>query len=473
MAIGAFVAGMLVVGTVGAVLAARGMLGQRVRRTAGAAGLSSRAAARWVTHRVREVGRDAGERERLRAAYHFKTAEDVAATMGAMKGAMMKLAQMVSYVDTGLPEAYRETLASLQSAAPPMTWELAAGVVRDELGGSPEALFAWVDPEPLAAASIGQVHAARMRDGREVVIKVQYPGVADAMAADLDNADLLYRLLQLVFPSIDPAPFVAELRARLGEEIDYRVELRNQERFLDLYRGHPFIRVPEVVPELSARRVLTMERVDGLSWQEAIAAPSDIRNVWGEAIYRYVFGTFYREGLFNGDPHPGNYRFQADGSVAFLDYGCVKEFSPEALADVRRIVLTSVAGDAPGLRAELVRQGFLAATDDADPARVLAWLRIGYEPLLAPQPYTFNRTWAEQSVRANVDPSTEWAEIQKRFNLPGDYVLLNRINLGLISVLAGLQATNTWRAISEEFWHGAPPSTELGRRDAAFRAARG
>jgi predicted unusual protein kinase regulating ubiquinone biosynthesis (AarF/ABC1/UbiB family) len=464
------VAALLALGGALALALYRSRLRHRLHRTASATRLSSRAAARWVAHRARSVGRDDAERARLQAAFHLRTAEDVAATMGAMKGAMMKLAQMLSYVDLGLPEAYREVLASLQADAPPMAARLAAAVVCEELGRPPAETFAWFDPEPLAAASIGQVHAARLRDGREVVVKVQYPGVADAMRADLDNVDFMTRLVRLVFPALDPQPFVAELRARLAEELDYRVELKNQQRFLALYRGHPFIRVPEVVPELSTRRVLTMERAEGLPWREALAAPADIRDVWGEVVYRYVFGTFYREGLFNGDPHPGNYRFCADGSVVFLDYGCVKTFTPTMLADVRRVVLASLDGDALRLRAELVGQGFLAAGDDADPEQVLTWLRIGYEPILRREPFTITRGYAERSVRANVDPSGEWGWLQKRFNMPADYLLLNRINLGLISVLAGLRPTRTWRAIVDEFWDGAPPATELGRLDAAFRA---
>jgi predicted unusual protein kinase regulating ubiquinone biosynthesis (AarF/ABC1/UbiB family) len=390
--------------------------------------------------------------------------------MGAMKGAMMKLAQMASYVDAGLPEPYREALASLQANAPPMTAALAAQVIEEELGSPPERLFAAFVPEPLAAASIGQVHAARTRDGRDVVVKVQYPGVAEAMGADLDNVDLLYRLLGMAFPGLDPAPLVGELRARLGEELDYRQELAHQQRFLALYRGHPFIRVPEVVPDLCARRVLTMERAGGLVWRDALEAPAELRQVWGEAIYRFVFGTFYRHGLFNGDPHPGNYRFQADGSVTFLDYGSVKVFSREGLENVTRITFATLGGDPAELRRELVRQAFLRPDDDADPARLLRWFRIGYAPVLERTPFTFTRAWAETSVRATVDPSSEWADVQRRFNMPADYVLLNRITLGLVSVLAALGPTNTWRAICEEFWHEGPPATALGRADAAHRA---
>ena len=445
----------------------------RLRRTSGAVGLASRAGVRWVAHRLRVVGQETAERERLQALFHMRTAEDVAATMGAMKGAMMKLAQMLSYVDAGLPAAYQQVLAQLQENAPPMTYGLAAGVIHDDLGQSPEEAFAWFDPEPLAAASIGQVHAARTHDGRSVVVKVQYPGAADAMRSDLDNVDFLYRMLGPMFPNLDPKPLVGEIRDRLQEEIDYRIELRNQQRFLALYRHHPFIRIPEVLPELCGRRALTMEHIKGLPWRDALQAPADMRMVWGEVIYRFVFGTFYRDGLFNGDPHPGNYRFFADGSVAFLDFGCVKTFTAGELADIKTVVLTAIGGDAVQLRTELVRQGFLAADDATEAAQLLEWFQIFYRGALRREPFTFSREFAETAVRANVDPTSEWAPLQKRFNMPPSYVLLTRINLGLLSVLGGLEATAVWRNIAEEFWHGAPPSTDLGLLDAAFRARRG
>jgi len=456
----------------GLLLIRRGGLSRRLRRTGGTVGLASRAAARWVAHRVQAVGQEAAERERLHTMFHMRTAEDVAATMGAMKGAMMKLAQMMSYVDSGLPPAYQQVLAQLQENAPPMTYALAAGVIRDELGKSPEDAFAWFDPEPLAAASIGQVHAARTRDGRAVVVKVQYPGAADAMRADLDNVDLLYRVLSPMFPNLDPKPLIGELRDRLQEEIDYRIELRNQQRFLALYRGHPFIRIPEVLPELCGRRALTMEHIEGLSWRDAVQAPADIRQLWGEVVYRFVFGTFYRDGLFNGDPHPGNYRFFADGRVAFLDFGCVKTFTAAELSDVKSVVLTAIGGDAVQLRSELVRQGFLAADDATEPALLLEWFQIFYRGALNREPFTFSREFAETAVRANIDPTSEWAPLQKRFNMPPSYVLLTRINLGLLSILGGLQATQVWRNIAEEFWHDAPPATALGELDRAFRAGR-
>lgn len=448
-----------------------GWIGQ-TRRTGTTVGLASRTAVRWASHQIQAAGREAEERARLQAAFHLRTAEDVAATMGDMKGAMMKLAQMMSYVDAGLPEAYREALTRLQQNAPPMTAELAASVIEGQLGQPPEGLFAWFDREPMAAASIGQVHAARTNDGVAVVVKVQYPGVADAMHADLANVDLLYRMLGPMFPGLDPKPLVTELRARLLEELDYRLELANQQRFLTLYDGHPFIRIPRVLPALSAERVLTMEHLDGLTWSDALQAPQDIRNLWGETIYRFVFGTLYREGLFNSDPHPGNYRFFSDGSVGFLDFGSVKTFTVDERADLRAVVLAAIHSDASKLRAELVRQGFIKPDDDTDPHRLLEWFRIFYRSALERKPYTFSPEMAQAAVQANFDPSSEWAALQRRFNMPPPYVMLTRINLGLLSVLGGLHATQIWRGIAEEFWHDAPPSTDLGKLDAEFRRAR-
>ena len=158
--------------------------------------------------------------------------------------------------------------------------------------------------------------------------------------------------------------------------------------------------------------------------------------------------------------------------MTFLDYGCVKEFTAAAVEDARRIMFAALSSDAGALRAELVRQRFIDPHDDGDPGRLLEWIRIRYGPILRREPFTIDRAFAEYSVRATVDPSSEWAWLQRRFNMPADYILLMRINLGLISVLAGLHARQTWRAIAEEFWYDAPPSTPLGRRDATFRAAR-
>ena len=191
------------------------------------------------------------------------------------------------------------------------------------------------DWEPLAAASIGQVHAARLHDGRAVAVKIQYPGVADAIQADLKNNELLATFLGLMFGlsprkmSFDLRGAAREISARITEELDYRLEAANQTEFADIYRGHPFIHVPEVIGELCTDRVLTQELVQGKSWSDALTAGQELRDQWAEAIYRFVYGSYHRFCVFNADPHPGNYLFHDDGSVSFLDFGCVKRFGRE------------------------------------------------------------------------------------------------------------------------------------------------
>ncbi len=193
----------------------------------------------------------------------MRTAEQVADALGHMKGALMKLGQMASYLDQGLPEPVREQLARLQADAPSMTPELAAQVVREELGAPPERIFATWDPVPIAAASIGQVHRAITNDGLAVAVKVQYPGVDEAIDADLDNAGLLVQIIAMVFPGVEPEPIVDELRVRVREELDYVQEADNQQLFARYYDGHPFIHVPSVVEHLSSKRVLTTELATG------------------------------------------------------------------------------------------------------------------------------------------------------------------------------------------------------------------
>ena len=253
----------------------------------------------------------------------------------------MKVGQMASYVDDGLPEPVRQALATLQAGAPPMSAELAAEVVERELGRPPDEAFLEWDPEPIAAASIGQVHRAVALDaatGREraVAVKVQYPGVADAIEADLANTELLGSLLRQGFAGLDPSDMVAEIKERITEELDYRREAANQTHFATFYRGHPFFSVPAVLPALSTGRVLTSELVVGAPWRELLTWDQHQRDVAGEGLFRFVFRSLYRMRAFNGDPHPGNYVFHGDGRITFLDFGLVRYFSEAEIATCSR-----------------------------------------------------------------------------------------------------------------------------------------
>ena len=235
----------------------------RVERGMAALGLAARGGARYASSAPRLFAAAGEQRQQLRNDLALQTAEDVAATLGTMKGVLMKLGQMASYVNDGLSPAARRTLSRLQDSVPPMSPALAAQVVTEELGLPPEQAFATWDPEPIAAASIGQVHRAITHDGRAVAVKVQYPGIAETIEADLGNVALLRRMLKITVPSQDVDALLAELRERVTEELDYRKEARNQQMFADYYRGHPTIVVPEIIGELSTRRVVTSELADG------------------------------------------------------------------------------------------------------------------------------------------------------------------------------------------------------------------
>lgn len=451
----------------------------RLRRAAPLAGLAGRTAGEAVVAALRKNGRGTAAAE-----FHASAAERYAELLGRSKGVLMKAGQILSFVTWGAAvpaeyqTIYQATLSRLQDSAPPMPPGLAASVVESELGSPPEKVFAGFDPEPLAAASIGQVHAARLHDGREVAVKIQYPGVDEAIRADLANTELLATFLSLAraitpdLTRLDVRALGREVAARIDEEIDYRIEARNQADFAAAYRGHPFIRIPEVVPELSTRRVFTMELARGRRWNAALPAGAGLRDRWGEAIFRFSLGSLRRLGLFNADPHPGNYLFHDDGTVTFLDFGCVKRFTGEHIATMQGIVSACVDGDADRLYRLLEAAGFIDTADAPSPADLLAWFGEPLKPVTEPQPFTYTPEYAAAVVNSEFSPFGEFSQVTRRIQLPPGYLMMTRIDLGLTAVLAGLRATGQWAAIRAEWDCGAPPGTPLGELDTAFWAGR-
>src|SRR5689334_4266643 len=252
----------------------------RLDRARAALRLAVRGGARYAGNAPR-LFLAAGEgRQQLREDLALQTAEDVVATLGAMKGVMMKIGQMASYVDDGLSPAVRHTLARLQDSVPPMSPELAAAVVEEELGMPPERAFARWDPRPIAAASIGQVHRAVTLDGRAVAVKVQYPGIAETIAADLRNVALLRRMLRVAAPAPDVDALFSELRDRIGEELDYRREAASQRLLAAYYDGHPTIHIPAIIDGLSTRRVISSELSGGVRFAELAAWPQHERDLF-------------------------------------------------------------------------------------------------------------------------------------------------------------------------------------------------
>jgi predicted unusual protein kinase regulating ubiquinone biosynthesis (AarF/ABC1/UbiB family) len=431
----------------------------------------------YASVRARQLFASAERRAALDDELALRSAEQVAERLGNMKGALMKVGQMASYLDDGLPEPVRQALAQLQADAPPMSAELAAEVVAAELGRPPEALFTEWDPRPIAAASIGQVHRAVLHDpatGREraVAVKVQYPGVGDAIEADLRNTDLLGALLKQGFGGLDPDEMVAEIKERLTEELDYRREATNQARFAEFFRGHPFIHVPDVVPSHSGATVLTSDLVVGASWREALTWDQHQRDLAGEALFRFVFRSLYGFHAFNGDPHPGNYVFHGDGRVSFVDFGLVRYFDEAEMATfVAMVRAAAYDRDPAAFRAVVERAGLLRRGAPVSTADAGAYFSQFYEAVREDRPMTWTKEYASGIVRHTFDRTSPIAQYA---TVPRAFVFIQRINLGLYALLGDLGATGNYRRLAEELWPftAGPPSTPLGEAEHAWLAAR-
>ena len=434
--------------------------------------LAARGGARYAASAPRLFAVAGEHRELLREDLALRTAEDVADTLGAMKGVMMKIGQMASYIDDGLSPAVRQTLARLQDSVPPMSPPLAAAVVEEELGAPPEHAFARWDPRPIAAASIGQVHRAVTLDGRAVAVKVQYPGIAETIAADLRNVALLRRMLRIAAPAQDVDALLSELRDRVGEELDYRREAANQRLMAAYYDGHPTIAIPRIIDGLSTRRVVTSELSGGVRFAELASWPQHERDLAAETIYRFVFRSLYDVRAFNGDPHPGNYLFQRGGRVTFLDFGLVRHFTPAVLRPLLQMARTiCVEHDPEAFRASLENAGFLRPGAPLSTQAIIDHLAVFYDTIREPGLRTITSDYASSVVRRFFDLRSPVAGY---IAVPRPYVILQRINLGLFAVLGELSATADWRAISEEIWPfvQGPASTPMGEAEARWRVRR-
>jgi predicted unusual protein kinase regulating ubiquinone biosynthesis (AarF/ABC1/UbiB family) len=451
-------------------LGRNGLTSGRAGRLARIGRLGARLSASRAGATVRRLFAGRERRTRIDGARRKADAELVAHTMGEMKGALMKLGQMLSFINEDLPPEYRAALASLQASAPPMDFAHLRDVAERELDRPLERLFARFDAAPLASASIGQVHGALLPDGREVVVKIQYPGVAEAIAADLANVAVLYRFVGMMYPALDPRPVVEELRGRLTEELDYAREADNQARFAERFAGHPYVHIPRVVRDHSTARVLTSELAHGRRFADAVAAPQSLRYQWSEVIYRFVFSSILRAGMFNGDPHPGNYLFGDDGSVTFLDFGCVKYFPAPMLADWRALVRAHLEGDATRFRGKLVELGFIKADSPLGADLLVRYFGFFYEPFARDRVFTFTRDYNAKSFRHIFAPEGEFVGISKHLNMPPDFVFVNRIQWGVWSILAQLGACANFHRIHREYLYDEPPATEIGRAEAAADA---
>ena len=335
-------------------------------------------------------------------------------------------------------------------------------VIEQELDDSLPNLFAEFDPDAAAAASIGQVYRARLHDGREVAVKVQYPGVAAAVRADLWNLGLIIRAAKRFAPGLDAKATAFELRERISEELDYEHEAQVQRAFARRWRGHPFIVVPTVVTDLSRPRVLVTEWIDGIGFEQVKKAPRATRDHVGEVVLRFFYGSLYRFGQFSGDPHPGNFLLMHDGRVAFLDFGMTKTIPSwriDAELGVRRAGLEH---DADAAHDGLAALGFFDLSDSRfDRKRVLDHVRALNAWYATDEPVTLTPEYVSALLVDAGDPRSDYWDLMKDETLPPDSLFASRMQGMTLATLAELRPTANWHRIMSEWLYGSVPPTPL------------
>jgi hypothetical protein len=299
-------------------------------------------------------------------------------------------------------------------------------------------------------------------------VKVQYPGVAEAVRADLQNVGAMTRIAKVVSPNLDARAVAAEIRERVLEELDYEHEAHVQRTFARAYRGHPFIHVPEVVTELSRPRVLVSEWVDGAPFEDIRHRPEDERDRFGEIVFRFYLGSMHHLGWYNADPHPGNYVLLADGRGSFLDYGSAKRLDPAWLDKLVPLLMAGAAGDAEGVKESLTEMGYLARPDQIEADRLLESLRETAGWYLVDREVRIDPARVRQAIAAATDPRRGFFDVMRRAKLPPEDVLMRRLDACLVAVLGQLAAGRNWLRIGREWWTADEPSTELGRAELEF-----
>jgi predicted unusual protein kinase regulating ubiquinone biosynthesis (AarF/ABC1/UbiB family) len=451
----------------------------RVRRSAKLGSIVGVQGARYAGTKATNVGRsEESSKERLEQR-HIETAMKMVGALGQMKGAAMKLGQFASFIDTEfIPDEYREIyqeqLAKLRTDAPAMPWEKVEKVLEEEYDGEPLAeLFAEFEPEAFAAASIGQVHRAELLDGRTVAVKIQYPGIAEALDADLRNAGTIVRLARALAPGLDAKAIAKELRERVMEELDYEYEAQNQRTFSRAYRDHPFIYVPEVITRLSRRRVLVTELVEGLDFEQVKELPHSERSRFGEIVFRGSFGSIYHLQHFNADPHPGNYILMADGRVAFIDFGMTKKLDHEQIVLEQRAFDAASREEPEAFRQALHDLGFVKNPSKLDAERLLEHMRAVGGWYIEDREIEISARRVMKIIESTNDPRSEYYDLMRREAMPADELMGRRMEIGVVAVLGQLQAKRNWHRIMREWIYADPPATPLGEEEWEYFEGRG
>jgi predicted unusual protein kinase regulating ubiquinone biosynthesis (AarF/ABC1/UbiB family) len=447
----------------------------RTRRTATVATLAASEAVKQFGTRAANLARDEEAAENAMSRRQLETAKQIVSVLGTMKGAAMKLGQVMSFLDVGLvPEEHRDEfqqeLAKLRDAAPTVSFKQMRRVIEDDLEDPIDEVFESFEEEPIAAASIGQVYRARLRDdGREVAVKVQYPGVAAAVRADMQNLDMIMRLLKRMTPGLDVKAITEEIRERIVEELDYELEAQNQRSLARIFAGHPFIVVPQVISSLSRERVLVSEFVHGVGFEELKRREQDERDRVGEIVFRFFLGCLYRHRQFSGDPHPGNFLLLDDGRIAFLDFGLFKrlEHGPVELEIACQRAVAE--GDARTLHELLAKSGFLPEPERVDPEHLLAFVTDAiWWYTTADEVVQLTPEIATQVLIESSDPRSSYFREMRHQHMRPEHLFGRRMEMLTLAVLAQLRARANWHRIAREWMYGDDPVTELGRAEAEF-----
>ena len=446
-----------------------------MRRTATVGRLAASEAVKQFGTRAANVTRTEQAASEALARRQLETAKQIVSALGTMKGAAMKLGQVMSFLDVGLvPEEHREEfqreLAKLRDAAPTVSFKQMRKVIEDDLEESIADVFAEFDEEPIAAASIGQVYRATLREGgRDVAVKVQYPGVAAAVRADLQNLDMIMRLLKRMTPALDVKSIATEIRERIAEELDYELEAQNQRALARIFKGHPFILVPDVISSHSRERVLVSEFVEGVGFEEVKGYSRARRDRVGEIVFRFFLGCLYRHRQFSGDPHPGNFLLLADGRVAFLDFGLFKRMGHQPVELELACQRAVVEGDAEELHRLLAESGFLPEPERVDKDHLLAFIEDAiWWYTTADEVVELTPEMATAVMIESSDPRSSHFREMRHQTMRPEHLFGRRMEMLTLAVLSQLHARANWHRIAREWMYGDAAVTELGREEEEF-----
>jgi predicted unusual protein kinase regulating ubiquinone biosynthesis (AarF/ABC1/UbiB family) len=388
-----------------------------------------------------------------------RTAEQLFSVLGELKGGAMKVGQALSVMEAAMPEElaapYRATLTKLQESAPALPAETVHRVLTEQLGDDWRDHFTSFDDEPVAAASIGQVHRAQWQDGRSVAVKIQYPGAGDALLADFKQMARMGRLFGSLAPGLDLKPLLAELRERLVEELDYRVEAAAQSAFHAAYVGDEDVLVPDVV--IATEQVLVSEWIDGHPMSAIIReGDDDERRRAATLLVRFLLTGPDRAGLLHADPHPGNFRLTQDGRLAVLDFGAVNRLPNGLPPSIGRLLAVTLQDDAQALHDGLTAEGFVRTDVPIDARRLLDYLAPLIEPVRTPT-FPMTRAWLRGQAARVVDPRSADHSTGMKLNLPAEYMLIHRVTMGVMGMLCQLETEVPIRLEFEQRLPGFTP----------------